>query len=101
MVRIPKMLYLQFYHNSNTQDSSRKDIQRRVRSISNHYNQKIKDRFVQLGFKDWAYESNTGNPLMCESRFNEQEGYVNYIMNTEKKLEYNFGVLSSTPMLTI
>jgi len=101
MVRIPKMLYLQFYHNSNTQDSSRKDIQRRVRSISNHYNQKIKDRFVQLGFKDWAYESNPGNPLMCESRFNEQEGYVNYIMNTEKKIEYNFGVLSSTPMLTI
>jgi glycosyltransferase involved in cell wall biosynthesis len=99
MIRIPKMLYLQFYHNSNTQDSSRKDIQRRVRSISNHYNQKIKDRFVQLGFKDWAYESNPGNPLMCESRFNEQEGYVNYIMGLDKKVEYNFEALNSVPML--
>jgi len=101
MVRIPKMLYLQFYHNSNTQDITRKDIQRRVRSISNHYNSQIKKRFVQLGLTDWAYDTNPGNPLTVESRFNEQEGYANYIMGLDKKVEYNFGVLNSSPMLTI
>lgn len=101
MVRIPKMLYLQFYHNSNTQDITRKDIQRRVRSISDHYNLQIKKRFVQLGLTDWAYDSNPGSPLMVESRFNEQEGYANYIMGLDKKIDYNFGVLNSSPMLTI
>ena len=95
------MLYLQFYHNSNTQDLTRKDIQRRVKTIANHYNNQIKDRFVQLGKSDWAYDSNPTNPLITESRFNESEGFVNYIFGLNKKVEYNFSALNSEPILSL
>ena len=101
MVKIPKLLYLQFYHNSNTQDLTRKDIQRRVKTISQHYNIQIKERFMSLGATDWAYDSNPSNPLSVESRFGESEGYVNYIMGLDKKLDYNFSALNIMPVLTI
>ena len=101
MVKIPKMLYLQFYHSSNTQDLTRKDIQRRVRTISDHYNQQIKNRFTQLGLVDWAYDSNPSNPLTVESRFGDNEGYANYIMGLDKKVEYNFNALKTEPILAI
>lgn len=82
-VRIPKMLYLQFFHNSNTQNDSRADIQRRVREISTYYNEKIRDRFIELGKRDWAYEQNPVWPLNTDSRFGSEEGYVNYIWKDE------------------
>ena len=77
-VRIPKCCYLQFYDGNNTQSSdngrTRKDIQRRVRSIAEHYNEKIKNRFEEVGMTDWAYEwaqeFNTPFPLMAPSQFN-------------------------------
>jgi len=78
MVRIPKLLYLQFYHESNTQNETRGDIQRRVRSIGSFYNQQIKQRFEELGFMDWAYDGNPLNPLLTESKFGVEENPVNY-----------------------
>lgn len=78
MVRIPKLLYLQFYHDSNTQNETRADIQRRVRSIGSFYNQQIKQRFEELGFVDWAYKQNPLNPLITESKFGVEENPVNY-----------------------
>jgi len=79
MVRIPKLLYLQFHHQSNTQDKRRSDIQRRVRFISNFYNEKIRDRFSNLSKVDWAWEENPQDPLRTKSRLRDEEGYVNYI----------------------
>ena len=83
-LRIPKLCYLQFFHNSsnlnNTQDSSRADIQRRVRSIGQYYNLIIKERFEELGVQDWAYSQFPNNPLLAESRFGDDEGAVNFIM---------------------
>ena len=98
MVKIPKLLYLQYYHNSNTQNATRSDIQRRVRSISNHYNVKIKDRFNELGCNDWAFESNPNHPLMVPSRFGDDENYVNYIMEFDK-YDYNYSVLSNPTLI--
>ena len=46
MVRIPKLLYLQYYHNNNTQNQTRADIQRRVKTISSYYNASINKRFI-------------------------------------------------------
>ncbi len=89
MVRIPKLLYLQFYHNSNTQNATRADIQRRVKSISNFYNEKIKNRFEELGFEDWAYKYNPQQPLSAPSLFGKSESFVNYIMS-EQKNEYTY-----------
>jgi len=94
MVRIPKLLYLQFYHNSNTQNATRKDIQRRVRSISNYYNKQIKDRFDQLGLWDWAYDFNPNNPIQCQSKFGSDENAANYIYSTKQEFNYDWNILS-------
>ena len=80
MVKIPKLLYLQYYHGSNTQDASRKDIQRRVKSIANYYNERIRLRFRDLGVIDWAYEGNPESPLLTPSKFGSEENYVNQVM---------------------
>ena len=84
-VKIPKLGYLQYiYHNANgrnTHDLSRADIQRRVRSIMYFYNDAINERFKELGVIDYAYKENENNPLNVESRFGEDENYVNYIFN--------------------
>ena len=62
MCKIPKLSYIQFLYNNaggrNTHDLSRADIQRRTRTISDFYNEKIKARFEELGQHDWAYEGN-------------------------------------------
>ncbi len=83
MVRIPRLGYLQFIYNNgnvmNSHDLARKDIQRRVRSIMWHYNEQIKNRFEELGYKDWAYEESPNDPLGAQSKFGEDEGYVNEI----------------------
>lgn len=78
IVKIQRCCYLQFMHNSNSQDISRADIQRRVRTISFFYNQKIKERFEELGQFDWAY-STTQHFLGIPPRFGNDEGHVNKI----------------------
>ena len=95
-VGIRKLLYLQFFHNSdtlnNTQNSSRADIQRRVRTISSFYNKQIRDRFEELGINDWAYNDNPQNPLLSKPRHGDEEGAANYIWYpdiTEYKLDFN------------
>jgi len=88
MVHIPKLCYLQYYHNSdslnNTQNSSRADIQRRVRTIMEFYNRRIKSRFEELGIQDWAYEHNPQYPLHAPRRTGLEEGRVNYIYEIEE-----------------
>lgn len=91
MIHIPKLCYLQYYHNStslnNTQNSSRADIQRRVRTIMEFYNVKIKERFEELGVMDWAYEYNSQYPLYAPMRVGNEEGKVNYIYEEEEYKE--------------
>jgi hypothetical protein len=71
-VRIPKCCYIQYYYGQNTQDSNggatRRDIQRRVRTIAHHYNEAIKARFEELGMHDWAYEYHPQDPLWAPSQ---------------------------------
>jgi hypothetical protein len=45
------------------------------------YNDAINERFKELGVIDYAYKENENNPLNVESRFGEDENYVNYIYN--------------------
>lgn len=79
MMRIPKLGYLQFIHSTNTTDLSRKDIQRRVRTIMYHYNDQIAKRFEELGVEDYVYKENKQYPLDVVSRFGKDENYVNKI----------------------
>jgi glycosyltransferase involved in cell wall biosynthesis len=73
--------YIQYIYNNdtgqNTHDATRGDIQRRVRSIANHYNHDISRRFYYLGVHDWAYKENPNNPLLTKSRFGKKEKAVN------------------------
>lgn len=76
MVRIPVGCYLQFHHGENSQNAARTDIQRRVRTIAEFYDDKIRNRFKELGKVDWAFGENIRS---FETRSGEHEQYVNYI----------------------
>jgi len=85
MCKIPKLGYIQFIYNDgkerNSHDSARADIQRRVRTIAEHYNESIKNRFNELGLVDWAYDTDKENPLNAISRYgkNEQMANITYV----------------------
>lgn len=84
LVKIPKLGYIQFIYNNNvgqnTHNLSRADIQRRVRTIMYHYNDRIYERFNELGVEDYVYNnSRNSDPLWVESRFGDKENYVNYV----------------------
>jgi O-antigen biosynthesis protein len=82
-VKIPKLGYIQFIYNNtsgqNTHDLARADIQRRVRTIMYHYNERISKRFAELGVEDYPYLINKNDPLSVPSRYGSGENYVNYI----------------------
>ena len=46
-----------------------------------YYNDKIAQRFEELGVEDWAYMSEGYDILDIPSRYGDQENYVNYILN--------------------
>lgn len=82
MMRIPKLLYIQYFYNDgvemNTQDLTRADIQRRVKTIARIYNTTIKRRFEELGKEDWAFnEDFAEKALDVPSRFGDEEQCVN------------------------
>lgn len=77
IIKIQRCCYLQFFHHNNSQDLTRADIQRRVRTIAQHYNEDIKNRFEQLGKIDWAYN----HGIQTKPKFNDEECYVNSILN--------------------
>lgn len=83
MIHIPKTLYVQFMYNDgvemNTQDLTRSDIQRRVKTIAEYYNDKIRNRFLELGEVDWAYSPNASDAINTESRRGDEEGNVNLV----------------------
>lgn len=83
--KIPKLGYVQFLYNNangqNTHDMARADIQRRVRTIGYYYNEQIKNRFEELGLKDWAYEENPNAPLNSNPRYGDAEMVANIIYN--------------------
>jgi hypothetical protein len=85
MMRIPKMCYIQFIYNNttgrNTHDLSRADIQRRVRTIMYHYNERIAKRFEELGLDDYCYRLNPNNPLDVPSNIGENENNAHKIYN--------------------
>lgn len=79
MMRIPRMLYLQYIHSSNSHDLARKDIQRRVRTIMHHYNERINKRFQEFGVEDYCYVFDAST---IEPRYGNQENFVNLTYST-------------------
>jgi glycosyltransferase involved in cell wall biosynthesis len=59
MVRVPKLCYMQ--HISNTAQQVRNgDIHRHVRSIRDHYDRMIHERFLELGCDDFSWDEKNG-----------------------------------------
>jgi hypothetical protein len=89
--KIPKLSYIQFLYNNsggrNTHDLSRADIQRRVRTISQYYNEQINARFIELGIEDWAYNERPDYPISAESRYGDKEGVANEIYTEKSGVE--------------
>jgi glycosyltransferase involved in cell wall biosynthesis len=85
MCKIAELGYIQFIHDSgdaqNSHDIARKDIQRRVKTIREHYNDDIANRFEELGVEDYPYKLNKMDTLDVKSRFGDDENYLNYIYN--------------------
>jgi len=81
MVHIPKLGYIQFMCNSgeeqNSHDIGRADIQRRVRTIMEFYNEKIAARFEELGVDDYVFKSKETYPWDVGSFYGDYEGKVN------------------------
>jgi glycosyltransferase involved in cell wall biosynthesis len=62
-VHVPKLCYVQFYNTAsigNTQRSRNKEIQRVVRFVSELYDRRIHERFVELGVDDFVWNEALG-----------------------------------------
>lgn len=105
IVKVDWMCYWQFYFGlnydsqssyTNTQNLVRMDIQRRARTISQFYNEKIKARFEELGKNDWAFERNPEDPRRVDPIHGEGENRVNYVLDREtiEMRLYNRGLKS-------
>lgn len=62
MVHVKKLGYIQYFAKSpqgNTQLARNGDIQRHVRYLRQHYDQRIHDRFLELGCDDYIWDEHT------------------------------------------
>jgi glycosyltransferase involved in cell wall biosynthesis len=79
MVRVPRLCYLQ-YAGASTQRLRNPDIQRHVRSIRTHYDERIHNRFLELGCEDFVWnEKNHCSDLFVANP--EVESHANWIAN--------------------
>jgi len=81
--KICRLGYIQIiYQNEqerNSHDVARADIQRRVASIAEFYNESIANRFMQLKITDWVYEQKDKDLDEIPNKFGTEEGVANYI----------------------
>ncbi len=59
MIRIPELCYIQYIGDS-AQHARNKDIQRHVKSIREHYDKMIHERFLELGCEDFIWDQKNG-----------------------------------------
>lgn len=83
MLKIDKVLYMQWNNYNSTVDNNVKDINRRARLIRNYYDKQIHERIIELGKVDWDWDENTQSCnhtwWMDHSRYFEKEQVLNYI----------------------
>ncbi len=81
-IHIKKLLYLQYNNRNSTVDNNVIDINRRARLIKDHFDQKIHQRIIDLGYRDWMWDElenrsflNFGDKL----KYYKDEEVMNYI----------------------
>jgi hypothetical protein len=82
MLKIDKILYMQWNNYSSTVDMNLTDINRRARIIRNYYDKAIHERILELGKEDWDWDENTQKChhawWIDRSRYFEKEQVLNY-----------------------
>jgi glycosyltransferase involved in cell wall biosynthesis len=83
-IHVKKMLYLQWNNGNSTVDNNSIDINRRARTIRDYYDEKIHNRILGLGSKDWNWDENRGisqrySNNITIKKFNKEEEILNYI----------------------
>lgn len=81
-IHVKKLLYLQYNNRNSTVDNNVIDINRRARLIKDHFDQKIHQRIIDLGFKDWMWnEAEHRSHLDFKDKlvYNDLEQVMNYI----------------------
>lgn len=83
MLKIDKVLYIQWNDYNSTVDNNVKDINRRARLIRNYYDKQIHERILELGKQDWDWNAETQSCnhtwWMDRTRYHEKEEVLNYI----------------------
>ena len=83
MLKIDKVLYMQWNDFNSTVDNNIVDINRRARLIRDYYDTDIHKRIVELGKFDWDWDEQTNSChhtwWLDPTRFYEKEEVLNYI----------------------
>jgi hypothetical protein len=87
---VKEMLYLQYSDKNTTTSNNSIDINRRARLIRDHYNERIHQRILDLGGKDWDWDEETrSTPRLQNSGFDRlkygvDECYLNAVYERKK-----------------
>jgi glycosyltransferase involved in cell wall biosynthesis len=90
MIHVKEMLYLQYSDKNTTTSNNSIDINRRARLIRDHYNERIHQRILDLGGKDWDWDEETrSTPRLQNSGFDRlkygvDECYLNAVYERKK-----------------
>lgn len=84
MIHVKRVLYLQKNNKNSTVDNNSQDINRRARLIRDHYDKKIHDRIIELGFVDWNWDEEAGHSQKFQThvpirKYFEEEQVMNYV----------------------
>ena len=85
MIHVKKMLYIQYNNKNSTVDNNATDINRRARLIRDHYDKRIHERIIELGFEDWNWDEELGHSQKFQNR-----GGVRKYHNEEQVMNYTY-----------
>jgi glycosyltransferase involved in cell wall biosynthesis len=81
-IHIKKLLYLQYNNRNSTVDNNVIDINRRARLIKDHFDQKIHQRIIDLGYRDWMWDESENRSFLNfgdKLKYYKDEEVMNYI----------------------
>ena len=85
MLKINKILYVQYNNSSSTKVVNFSDINKRSRLIRDFYDLEIHKRITELGVEDWNWDSEEQKSFdfffMDRTRYFEREGVCNLTIN--------------------
>lgn len=84
IIHVKKVLYIQYSNQNTTTDNNSIDINRRARLIRDHYDKRIHQRIIDLGFDDWYWDEERQHSHKFQNhcpikKFGPEEGVMNYI----------------------